>query len=122
VQALFPSLIPTPDSLPPPPRPRRISIGTLADFPEGRGVAVVAGGKRLAVFHLGERLFAIDNVCTHNRLQLANGPIQGTVVTCRTHGSRFDLQTGAAIRGPARKPVCTYPVYVTGETVEIEII
>ena len=99
----------------------RIPIGTLADFPKGQGVAVVAAGKRLAIFRIGERVFAIDNVCTHNRLQLANGPVQGAVVTCRTHGSRFNLETGAAIRGPARKPVRTYPVHLVGETVEVEV-
>jgi len=101
--------------------PTRIPIGTLADFPEGRGVAVVAAGKRLAIFRIGERVLAIDNVCTHNRMQLANGPVQGTVVTCRTHGSRFNLETGAAIRGPARKPVRTYPVHFVGETIEVEV-
>lgn len=81
----------------------------------------MAGGKRLAVFRLGERVFAIDNVCTHNRLPLADGPVQGTVVTCRTHGSRFNLETGAAVRGPARKPVRTYPARIVGETVEVEV-
>jgi anthranilate 1,2-dioxygenase ferredoxin subunit len=99
----------------------RVLIGTLSDFPEGRGVAVVAGGKRLAIFHLGERLFAIDNVCTHNRMRLADGPVQGTVVTCRTHGSRFNLETGAVVKGPARKPVGIYPVHMVGETVEVEV-
>ncbi|MGH7962482.1 MAG: Rieske (2Fe-2S) protein [Candidatus Binatia bacterium] len=99
----------------------RISIGTLSDFPEGRGVAVVAGGRRLAIFRLGERVFAIDNVCTHNRLPLADGPVQGTVVTCRTHGSRFNLETGAAVRSPARKPVRIYPVYIVGEIIEVEM-
>ena len=101
--------------------PTRIPIGTLADFPEGRGVAVVAAGKRLAIFRIGERVFAVDNVCTHNRMQLANGPVQGTAATCRTHGSRFNLETGAAIRGPARKPVRTYLVHLVGETVEVEV-
>jgi len=99
----------------------RISIGTLADFPEGRGATVIAGGKRLAVFRLGLRIFAIDNVCTHNRSPLADGRLQGTVVTCRTHGARFDLETGAAVRSPARKPVRTYPVHIVGETIEVEL-
>ena len=99
----------------------RIPIGNLSDFPQGRGVALSAGGKRLAIFHLGDRFFAIDNVCTHNRMRLSDGPIQGTVVTCRTHGARFNLETGAAVKGPARKPVRTYPVYVVGENVEVEV-
>jgi nitrite reductase/ring-hydroxylating ferredoxin subunit len=101
--------------------PTRIPIGTLADFPEGQGVAVVAGGRRLAIFHIGERLFAIDNVCTHNRFPLADGRVQELVVTCRTHGARFNVETGAVVRGPARKPVRTYPVRLVGETVEVEV-
>lgn len=99
----------------------RIPIGTLSDFPDGRGVAVSIGDKRLAVFRLGERLFAIDNLCTHNRMRLADGPVQGAVVTCRTHNSRFNLETGAVVKGPARKPVRTYPVYLVGENVEVEV-
>jgi anthranilate 1,2-dioxygenase ferredoxin subunit len=99
----------------------RISIGTLSDFPEGRGVAVIVADRRLAVFHVGDRLFAIDNVCTHNRMRLADGPVQGVIVTCRTHNSRFNLETGAVVKGPARKPVRTYPVYRVGENVEVEV-
>jgi anthranilate 1,2-dioxygenase ferredoxin subunit len=99
----------------------RIFIGTLSDFPEGRGVAISVGDRRLAVFRVGERLFAIDNICTHNRMRLADGPVQGTVVTCRTHNSRFNLETGAAVKGPARKPVRTYPVHLVGENVEVEV-
>ena len=101
--------------------PTRIPIGTLADFPEGRGVPVIAGGKRLAIFHLDDRFFAIDNVCTHNRMRLADGPVQNLVVTCRTHGSRFNLETGVVVKGPARKPVRTYPVHIVDETIEVEL-
>jgi nitrite reductase/ring-hydroxylating ferredoxin subunit len=99
----------------------RIPIGTLSDFPLGRGVAVLAGGKRLAIFHIGERFFAIDNICTHHRMRLSDGPVQGTIVTCRTHGARFNVETGAVVRGPARKPVRTYPVSLVGDTVEVEV-
>src|SRR5262245_37766092 len=101
--------------------PTRIPIGTLADFPEGQGMPVIAGGKRLAIFHIGEQLFAIDNVCTHNRMRLTDGPVQGLAVTCRTHGSRFNIETGVVVKGPARKPVRTYPVYLIGENVEVEV-
>ena len=114
---MFSSSLSTPNSL----MSARIPIGTVSDFPEGRGVPVIAGGRRLAVFRLGERFFAIDNVCTHNRMRLADGPVQGVVVSCRTHGSRFNLETGAVVKGPARKPVRTYPVFLVGETVEVEV-
>lgn len=79
------------------------------------------GGRRLAVFHLGEQVFAIDNVCSHNRSPLAGGLVSGTVVTCRTHRARFSLETGAVLHGPARKPIRTYPVAIAGDTIEVTV-
>jgi len=104
----------------PPPPPQTYTLA-LADFPDGQGTPATVGGRRLAIFHLGERVFAIDNVCSHNRSPLAGGIVSGTIVTCRTHRARFNLETGAAIRGPARKPVRTYPVTIAGDTIEVMV-
>ncbi len=104
-----------------PPRPARTYTFPLSDFPDGRGTPLTVGGRRLAVFHLGERVFAIENICSHNRSPLAGGPVSGTVVTCRTHRARFSLETGRAVRGPARRPVRTYPVTVSEGRVAITV-
>ena len=103
------------------PAPPQTYTFPLSDFPDGQGTPVTVGGRRLAIFHLGERVFAIDNVCSHNRSPLAGGIVAGTVVTCRTHRARFDLETGAAIRGPARKPVRTYPVKIYDGMIEVTV-
>ncbi len=116
----FPSLAPNPQ----PPAPKkavRIPIGKASDFPEGQGTPVVAAGRRLAVFRLGEELFALHNACPHNLVPLSSGIVNDRILVCRAHGARFDLKTGQVLRGPARKPVRTYPVYDTGETIEVEI-
>lgn len=104
----------------PPPPPQTFTLA-LADFPDGQGTPVTLGGRRLAVFHLGEQVFAIDNVCSHNRSPLAGGLVSGTVITCRTHRARFSLETGEALRGPARKPIRTYPVTITRDTIEVTV-
>lgn len=104
----------------PPRRPRTYALA-LADFPDGQGTPVNVGGRRLAIFHLGKQFFAVDNVCSHNRSPLAGGTVAGTTVTCRTHRARFSLETGAALRGPARKPIRTYPVTIAGETIKVTI-
>ncbi len=99
----------------------RVAVGKLADFPEGRGVAVKAGGRALALFHIGDRVLAIDDSCPHQRFPLWDGVVTGTAVTCRTHRSRFDLESGAVKRGPARKGVRSYPVHITENMVEVEL-
>lgn len=90
----------------------RIDIGADAEFPDGGGVAVVAGGRRLAVFRIGDRLYAVDNLCPHRRFPLHDGIIRELTVRCRTHGSCFRLDTGEVIRGPARHGIGTYCVEV----------
>ena len=101
--------------------PARSYTFPLADFPDGQGTPLNVGGKRLAVFHLGERVFVIENSCSHNRSPLAGGTVSGTVVTCRTHRARFSLETGQAVGGPTRRPVRTYPVTVTEGRVVITV-
>jgi nitrite reductase/ring-hydroxylating ferredoxin subunit len=44
---------------------------------------------------------AIEAACTHQGGPLAEGEREGDVVTCPWHGSRFDLCSGEAVRGPA---------------------
>lgn len=86
-----------------------VSIGTLEDFPEGRGTAILVGERRLAVFRVGESFFAVDDHCPHRRFPLHDGSISGGTIRCRTHGSCFDAQSGAVVRGPATRPTRTYP-------------
>ncbi len=116
----FPSLAPNPHPTAPK-KAVRVPIGKASDFPEGQGTPVVAAGRRLAVFRLGEELFALHNACPHNLSPLSSGIVSDRILVCRAHGARFDLKTGQVLRGPARKPVRTYPVYYSGETIEVEI-
>ena len=118
-QKLFSWLKRTPaaSSLPPP----QTYTFPLSDFPDGQGTPVTVGGRRLAIFHLGEQVFAVDNVCSHNLSPLAGGLVSGTVVTCRTHRARFSLETGAVLHGPARKPIRTYPVTISEDSIAITV-
>ena len=115
---LFPSLFP--DSQPPSP-PVRVPLGALDDFPDGQGKPVVIAGRKIAIFRLGEEVYALHNSCPHNRVPLSGGSLTGHTLICRAHRARFDIRSGNVLRGPARKPVRTYPVYRTGDTLEIEV-
>jgi 3-phenylpropionate/trans-cinnamate dioxygenase ferredoxin subunit len=88
----------------------RIRIGSLAELPDGRGVKVEAGGHRIAVFRIGDAVYAIGDRCSHAEASLAEGELFGEAVECPRHGSEFDLITGEPGSFPATKPV---PVYDT---------
>jgi len=72
-----------------------VRIGALEDFPEGAGRVVSAARKPIAVFNVGGRLYAVNNICPHLGGPIGAGTLAGgTVVACPYHGMRFDLATG----------------------------
>jgi len=78
-------------------------------------------GKRIALFRVGDRFYAIDDECPHQGASLSEGTVEGEEVECPWHSSRFDLRTGEATGPPADEAVSTYTVRVSGEDVEVEI-
>jgi len=92
----------------------RLRLGALADLPEGRGLRVEIGEHRIAVFRIGEEVYAIGDRCTHAEASLSEGEVFDLEVECPRHGSAFDLVTGAPVSLPATRPVPTYDVAVEG--------
>jgi nitrite reductase/ring-hydroxylating ferredoxin subunit len=84
----------------------------LAGVPEGGATVVYFGGEQVALFNVGGRVYAVDNRCSHANGPLAEGTLDGTLVTCPWHDSQFDLASGEARRAPAQRPVATYRVKV----------
>lgn len=103
-----------------------IRIAPLSDLPDGRGVRVDAAGHRIALFRLGDEVFAIGDRCSHAEASLAEGEVFDGAVECPRHGSEFDLRTGEPGSFPATKAVEAYTatvedgdVFVTLEPVEV---
>jgi nitrite reductase/ring-hydroxylating ferredoxin subunit/uncharacterized membrane protein len=78
-----------------------VPVGQASDFPEGTMRRVDADGMPVLVVRLNGALHAIGAVCSHAGGPLDEGELNGQVVTCPWHGSRFDLAGGRARGGPA---------------------
>lgn len=98
-----------------------IRVARAEEVPVGTGKVVQAAGKVLALFNIGGTFYAVDNRCTHVGGPLGEGAVEGNVVTCPWHGSRFDVTTGQVIAPPARRPVTTFPVQVVEGAVFVEM-
>jgi len=90
---------------------------SLSDLPEEGAIRVVLDGVPICLARSQGEVFAVNDVCTHADVSLAEGDVEDGHVECWLHGSRFDLRTGAPIGLPATKPVATYPVTVEGDDV-----
>ncbi|MEU2433380.1 Rieske (2Fe-2S) protein [Streptomyces sp. NPDC007861] len=85
----------------------------------GAADAVPVGGtrlyreQRLVVYRPAEGEYrAFSAQCTHAGCVLDT--VEGTEGNCPCHGSRFDVTTGEAVRGPATVPLPEVPVTVEG--------
>lgn len=65
--------------------------------------------------------YAINDVCSHGEVSLAEGEIIGCEVECWAHGARFDLRTGEATELPAIDAVEAYPIRIDGERVLVDV-
>ena len=83
----------------------QVKVTEISQIPPGTGKAVQAGAKLVAIFNVGGTFYAFDSLCTHRHGPLAEGALEGTIVTCPWHGSKFDVTSGQAVKGscePAR--------------------
>ncbi|MEZ5916758.1 MAG: bifunctional 3-phenylpropionate/cinnamic acid dioxygenase ferredoxin subunit [Parvularculaceae bacterium] len=97
------------------------TVAKFDELPEEEGVCVVAEGRKIALFKIGDEVFAIDDTCSHAEAQLSQGFVEDCAVECPLHQACFDLRTGAALSAPATEPVNTYPAKVEAGAVLIEL-
>ncbi len=66
-------------------------------------------------------LHAVNNICTHGYVLLSEGEVDGCMIECWLHGSRFDLRTGEPSGPPATTPIDVYPLTVEGDDVLVDV-
>ena len=96
-----------------------VKVARLSEIPAGRSKRVSVGDEDIALWHVEGRIYAINNVCSHQHFPaLHQGMLDGCTVTCPMHGWRYSLETGQAEVGDGK--VKTYRVIVKGEDVFVE--
>ncbi len=83
--------------------------------------AVVVMGRDIAVYAVGDEVFATDNLCTHGHARLCNGFLEGHEIECPLHQGRFDVRDGKPTCAPVTEPLRTYPIKVEGGRVYLQI-
>jgi len=98
------------------------SVCAEEELPVGDMIRVDLGGKAYTVYHTQSGFYATEGLCTHERASLADGLVEGEVVICPKHNSRFHIPTGKAMRIPAKVDLKTFPVKREGGKVLIGIL
>ena len=87
-----------------------VDVLAIDDLPMDKPVVVEAGDVPVLLLRQGEKIYAVENWCTHAGGPLSEGKIEGNEVVCPWHGSRFCLADGAPLEGPASAPLRTFEV------------
>jgi nitrite reductase/ring-hydroxylating ferredoxin subunit/uncharacterized membrane protein len=90
--------------------------GKLADGILVRGLA---GDTPILLYKKGDTVCAISETCSHAGGPLSEGELDGNVVQCPWHGSRFDVCTGQVKGGPATISQVRYETRVQNGQIEV---
>jgi toluene monooxygenase system ferredoxin subunit len=75
-----------------------IAIATLDDLWEGEITDVRVGDDLILLVHLpGGDIRAYQGYCPHQKTALADGKMEGCILTCAAHSWQFDLSTGEGV-------------------------
>ena len=72
----------------------KVVIGEAAEVPAGVLKSFHAGGTSIVVARVGDGFCAASARCPHMGGPMARGRLEGKVITCPRHGSKFDMCSG----------------------------
>jgi nitrite reductase/ring-hydroxylating ferredoxin subunit len=87
---------------------------------DGEIIKVETGDLELAVYHVGDRFYVTDNMCTHGPGELSEGYLDGHVIECDFHQGQFDIRNGEVVAPPCVLKLKTYKVVEHDSAVVIE--
>ena len=94
-------------------------VAKIDEIPDGGMRQFVIKGDLVGLYRVGEDVYALHDVCTHEEAYLTEGEFDAEEleVECPLHGSHFNVVTGEVRILPATRPEPTYQVRVEGDAV-----
>jgi nitrite reductase/ring-hydroxylating ferredoxin subunit/uncharacterized membrane protein len=81
-----------------------VAVLAESQLPEGTPRRADHNGVPILLVRRGERIFALAETCSHFSGPLSEGKLEGDSIICPYHASRFSLEDGSVLNGPAVHP------------------
>ena len=98
-----------------------IDVGREDDCPRGSKMVADTDAGKVAIFHLSQGFYAIEDRCSHDGGELASGEQDGDEIICPRHGARFCILNGKALTPPAYEDIEVFEVRVEDGMIQIDI-
>jgi nitrite reductase/ring-hydroxylating ferredoxin subunit len=100
----------------------KIIVGKTADIAPGKMQKVSVDGRDILVANINGDYYACDDTCTHAGASLAEGVLEGNVITCGWHGAKFDCKSGKLEKFPAKiRDLKSYKTIIESDNVFVEV-
>ena len=98
-----------------------VDVLSADELPTDDVIGVVVAGRDIALYTVGDAIYATDNVCTHGHARLCDGFLDGHEIECPLHQGKFDVRSGKPTCEPATEALRSYPVRIDGQRVYLQI-
>ena len=99
----------------------RHGVAKVSEIAPGTTRRVVVDSAEILLCNVDGKIYAIEDVCTHDGGPLDQGTLEGEHVICPRHGATFDVRTGDALTLPAVVPVMTFEVSLEGDEIYVDV-
>jgi len=84
-------------------------------------MSVEVAGVAITICLVEGQYWAFSTICTHERVSLADGYLEGCEIECPLHGARFDVRNGRCMSPPATKDLQTFPTKVENSKLYVQV-
>jgi 3-phenylpropionate/trans-cinnamate dioxygenase ferredoxin subunit/naphthalene 1,2-dioxygenase system ferredoxin subunit len=86
----------------------------------GEKIGYELNGTKLLIANVNGNIYAVEQSCTHEETNLAEGNLEGCIIECPLHGAMFDITDGKVVSLPATVPLKTYPAKIENGMIFID--
>ena len=87
------------------------TLGPTSDVPVGGG-AIYADEKIVVTQPADGQFKGFSSICPHQGCPVTE--VKNGTINCTCHGSKFSIEDGSVVNGPAKSPLSAIPVSVEG--------
>jgi len=105
-----------------------VEVADATEIPTGTIKSIKANDNEIIVVNYQANYYAIAQKCTHMGGNLSKGKLEGNIITCPLHGSKFDVTNGKCVQGPKigfikskTGDIRTYPVKIENGKIKIDV-
>lgn len=96
-------------------------VAPLAELKAKGRLCCRIDGIKLLLLQENDRIYAVENRCSHAFKPLDQGKVAQGTIQCPYHGATFNLETGQHLSPPAFQPIRTFAVRTHGDQLEVDL-